>query len=95
MIEICKKDKLNHYKKGKLTGSFCGMRYLIASKELEESRVLVLYVWPEPYCFDVTKEEEKEMETFDFTEEGLKELEQALNHKYEERQEFWREKSKL
>lgn len=85
-IDIISADKLRHYIKGTYSGSFRGMRYLITSKTAEEEkRILLLCIWPEPYCFAATAEELKEYFEFDFTEEGLQALEEKLNAVYEEK----------
>lgn len=71
------------------------MRYLIHSRllgEEDETRVLSLCVWPEPYCFDRTAEDLKEYFQFDFTDEGLSQLEDTLNRVYEEKQAYWKER---
>jgi len=85
-IDIISADKLGHYTKGTYSGSFRGMRYFISSKAAEDgTRQLALCIWPEPYCFAATPEEQKEYFFFDFTEQGLLALEQKLNMVYEER----------
>lgn len=33
--------------------------------------MLVAYIWPEPFCFEVTSEELKQSQDFPFSEEGL------------------------
>ncbi len=97
-IEIISQDKLKHYEKGTYTGSHKGMRYRIRSEIKtegeEEQRFLCLDIWPEPFCFQKTPEEEKEYFLFPFTEEGLEELEEKVNRIYTERKEFWEEKTK-
>ncbi len=83
-IEIISQDKLKHYIKGNYSGSYKGMRYYINSKVLEETeeRVLVLCIWPEPYCIEKTPEEDKTYLQFPFTDEGLAMLEDELNEVY-------------
>lgn len=97
-IEIVSEDKLKHYEKGTYTGSYKGMRYRVRSeKKIEhegEQNYLCLDIWPEPFCFQKTLDEEKESFLFPFTEEGLKELEDKANQVYIERKEFWEEKTK-
>ena len=51
-------------KKERFTGSLKGMRYRMEmAKEGEEARLKVT-IWPEPYSFDATKEEDKRWEFF-------------------------------
>ena len=46
---------LNYIKKENLTGSYQGMRYVF----MKEEENLVVYIWPEPYCFEKTDDEKK------------------------------------
>lgn len=93
-IDIISADKLTHYIKGTYSGSFRGMRYFINSVASgDEKRVLSLCIWPEPYSFAATDEKLKEFFQFEFTEEGLQELEDKLNEVYGERQEYWKKKA--
>jgi hypothetical protein len=94
LIEIITKDKLKHYNKGVYSGSYLGMRYFICGKTLEdETKVLSLCIWPEPYNFASTKDEFKEYFEYDFTDEGLQSLEDKLNAYYLEKQDFWKSKA--
>ena len=53
-------------KKGIFTGSYKKMRYRIAKKE----DTLEVCVYPEPFSFECTPEEEKTYQQFAFSEEG-------------------------
>ena len=76
-------------KKERFTGSLKGMRYRMEmAKEGEEARLKVI-VWPEPYSFDATKEEDKRWEFFPFSEEGICGGVQWLNEQYEAGRELW------
>lgn len=63
------------YKLRPFKGSDKGIRYMIQKEtigeEPETRTVLKAYIWPEPFCFEVTPDEEKGSEQFDFSEEGL------------------------
>lgn len=72
---------LNFYKKEAFTGSYKGLRYRLKRETEElfsdqpdtpsEVRVFFLcHVWPGPYNFAATPEEEKKSARFPFTEEG-------------------------
>lgn len=54
-------------KKEPYTGSFHGMRYRLSKNDDQ----LKACIYPEPYCFEATKEEEKTWKDFDFSPEGL------------------------
>lgn len=66
-------------KKEPFTGSFQGMRYRMEKYEYEleaegetvKRTELLVTVWPEPYAFSHTAEEEKSKKRFDFSEEGV------------------------
>lgn len=78
---------INYLKKESFTGSFCGMRYKMmkASSETDENQTEVLRVvhWPEPYGFDATDEEKKRQKDFSFDEEGIQQGIDWLNESYE------------
>jgi len=72
---------MNFYKKEKFTGSYKGMRYLL-KKDTEEipseqpdtpaetKTIFRCYVWPGPYNFATTPDEQKKTACFPFTLEG-------------------------
>ena len=69
MIE--KKDllSLEFYKKAPFTGSFKNMRYRI--EKSEDGAFLIATTYPQPFCFDVTPDDQKTSESFEFSDEGL------------------------
>lgn len=79
------KISLNFIKKENLTGSYQGMRYLLKKQEEQ----IVAAIWPEPFCFEVTPEEQKEFAEFDFSMEGKKQAVTWLNEQYEKNKESW------
>lgn len=84
--EITNEDvfNLNFYRyKKPFTGSFNGMRYRIVKigKSDEGEEKLQVFVWPEPFAFDVTPKENIEEVFFDFSEEGKQEAVKWLNKK--------------
>lgn len=85
MIEKAELMPLNYYKKSVFTGGYRGMRYRIERVEEE----FLATIWPEPYNFESTKDEEKERERFAFSEEGKEEMVRWLNRQYLERGEEW------
>lgn len=92
--------QLTYYDYGQpFYGSCCGMRYRLArdpmvnvygkSKEIKEDGKLIAIVWPGPYAFDFTKEEDKTSAEFPYTEEGKEAAIQWLNEQYEQQKELW------
>ena len=81
---------MNFYKKEKFTGSYKGMRYLL-KKDIEElpsttpdtppetKTIFRCYVWPGPYNFSSTPDEQKLMAVFDFTAEGKQQAVDWMN----------------
>lgn len=54
-------------KKEPFSGSHCGMRYYLSA----DGDILSVYIYPEPWCFEATPEDQKEKKEFPFTQEGL------------------------
>lgn len=77
--------KLNYftYKKA-FTGSCGSMRYRIIRQEKEEEAVLQAAVYPQPYCWEETEDEKKQIREFSFSEEGRTAMIEWLNQKTEE-----------
>lgn len=87
-MEAVKKEAfvpMAFFKKEAYTGSFNGMRYRV-KKEEDQFDVAV---YPEPYCFEATKEEKKTKASFPFTEEGRSAVVEWLNEQYETRRPEW------
>lgn len=76
---------INFIKKEDLTGSYNGMRYIMSHRE----DTFLTTIWPEPFCFEKTPEEQKESREFPLTEEGRNEAISWLNERYEERKSDW------
>ncbi len=80
-------------------GSHRGMRFRIARDPMEDvalkppdkkgEALFQVIIWPEPYSFDATPEEQKTVETFPFDEAGKKQLVEWLNAQYAARYEDW------
>lgn len=83
-------DKQEFYRKGAiLKASYCGMRYQVEKWQQEEEEVFRAAVWPEPFCFEKTPEENKEYQFFPFTDEGLDQVYQWLCEKYDAKRDVW------
>ncbi len=60
-------------------GSYHNMRYCLMREGEKPDFSLVTIVWPEPYSFSDTKEDEKTKETFSFDEDGYDKAIEWLN----------------
>lgn len=82
---ITRKDflTLNFVKKEDFTGSYQGMRFMLRQEAVEEEKMLRVYLWSEPFCFDVTPEDQKISKLFPFSEEGLSMAIDWMNGQYE------------
>lgn len=79
------KISLNFIKKEVVTGSDNGMRFRL---EKSGDNILV-WAWPEPYCFAKTQNELKVSETFPLTAEGKEEAVSWLNEQLDVRAAIW------
>jgi hypothetical protein len=80
-------------------GSHRGMRFRIARDPMEDvslapadkkgEATFKITIWPEPYSFDNTPEEEKETNSFPFDEAGKEEMIKWLNEQYREQFDRW------
>ena len=70
---------LKALKKEPFSGSHCGMRYYLTAT----GDTLTAFLYPEPWCFEATPEEQKEKKDFPFTQEGLDEAIAWMNDRYE------------
>ena len=74
---------LNFVAKEDFTGSHKGMRFMLHKEVIDEEKKLKVYVWSEPFCFDVTPDDQKLSELFAFSEEGLAQAIDWMNERYE------------
>lgn len=70
---ITKEDILSlaYLKKTDYTGSHQGMRYRLEGIMADETKKLLVTVWPEPLNYAKTKEELKKKNEFDFSDDGI------------------------
>lgn len=91
MLELKDFMPVNFLKKEKFTGSYKGMRFRMEKLEKEgEETVLFVSIWPEPYNYDSTAEEEKEHREFSFDADGIAGGVDWLNERYEKEQARWK-----
>jgi hypothetical protein len=76
------KISLNFIKKEPFTGSYKGMRYQLMNDK--ENDMMVVIIWPEPFCFEKTPDEQKQKKSFPLTNEGKEEAVAWLNMCYKE-----------
>lgn len=96
MIDLHGQAGLPYVNRNAYTGSYQGMRYRLrkAVKE-EDEKFLEAVVYPEPYGFEATAEEEKTFREFPFTQEGFEEAIAWLNEEYERQKERWEQASRV
>lgn len=87
MVEKKNMMPMAFFKKEPYTGSSEGMRYRIAKiteektegEETVKTDWLEAVVYPEPFCYELTPEENKIRKRFPFQEESLEEIRNWLN----------------
>jgi hypothetical protein len=79
----------NFIKKENFTGSMQGMRYRLSKQRNDSEDKLEVVIWPEPFAFTVTPEEQKQRIEFDFNQEGKNQAVDWLNEQYEKQKELW------
>ena len=72
-------------KKERFTGSYRQMRYMLCA----EDGKLKANVYPQPWCWEATPEDQRETAYFDLTNAGIDDAVRWLNRKYNEQ---WSEK---
>lgn len=81
---------IEYLKKTEFTGSHQGMRYRLEGMDGGESgKKLLCTVWPEPFSFSKTPEEEKEKAEFPFGEDGIEEAVSWMNERLSEEKDRW------
>ncbi len=78
-------------KKTEFTGSCQGMRYRLEGVSREEGKRLLATVWPEPYNYVMTPEEQKQRSEFSFDEDGITDAVAWMNDRLFEDRERWQE----
>ena len=78
-------------------GSCKGMRFRMEKFEKEgaDAPILRVSVWPEPYSFDCTPEEEKEFLECSFDADGIAKGVDWINERYESELPRWKKVSRL
>lgn len=77
-----------------VTGSCNGMRYKIVHPKPSEGEENLIYVdvWPGPWCYEATDEENITKNSFEYSREGYDRMLAYLNELYDSRREEWEQK---
>lgn len=89
MIERQDILSMEYLKKTEFTGSHQGMRYRLEGVSSEDGQKLRVTVWPEPFNFFKTPDEEKERAEFSFDEDGVADAVAWMNDKLFEEKDRW------
>ena len=89
MIDKEKFHVFNYVKKEEYCASMDGMRYMLKKKETDDGAKLEVIIWPEPYCYAKTAEEQKQRMEFDFSAAGVEEAADWLNEQYLQQKPLW------
>ncbi|MBO5055466.1 MAG: hypothetical protein J6C64_03805 [Lachnospiraceae bacterium] len=89
MIDKEKFHVFNYVKKEEYCASMDGMRYMLKKGERDGGAVLEVIIWPEPYCFAKTPEENKQRMQFEFSAEGVEKVADWLNEQYVQQMSLW------
>ncbi|HJC37950.1 MAG TPA: hypothetical protein H9757_02640 [Candidatus Mediterraneibacter faecigallinarum] len=81
-------------KKEPFSGSHHGMRYFFRGDDGKSSTTFTVYVYPEPWCFEDTPDEEKESATFPLSDEGMDQAIAWLFERFEAEKPRWINASK-
>lgn len=85
---------MEYLKKTEFTGCHRGMRYRLEGVVVEEKKCLKVTVWPEPFNFFTTPQEQKTSEIFDFDEDGVTDAVAWMNDRWFEDKEQWMDSSR-
>ena len=80
---------MEYLKKTEYTGCHQGMRYRLEAASDEEGKRLKVTVWPEPFNFFRTPEEQKTSALFSFDEDGIVDAIAWMNDRLFEDKERW------
>lgn len=76
-------------KKEAFSGSHNGMRYLLRGDDGKASTTFTVFIYPEPWCFEKTADDQKESATFPLSDEGLDQAVAWLFERYESEKARW------
>lgn len=76
-------------KKEPFSGSHNGMRYLFQGDDGKNSTTFTVFIYPEPWCFEQTPEDQIERANFPLSEEGMDHAIAWLFERFESEKERW------
>lgn len=76
-------------KKEPFSGSHHGMRYFFRGDAGKESTTFTVTIYPEPWCFEDTPDEEKESAVFPLSDEGMDQAVAWLFERFEAENPRW------
>lgn len=80
---------MEYLKKTEFTGCHRGMRYRLEGITVEGEKKLLVTVWPEPFNYFKTPEEEKERAEFTFDEDGVVDAVAWMNDRLFQEKDKW------
>lgn len=80
---------MEYLKKTEFTGCHRGMRYRLEGVSSEEGKQLKVTVWPEPFNFFKTPQEQKSSALFSFDEDGVTDAVAWMNDRLFEDKDKW------
>lgn len=80
---------MEYLKKTEFTGCHQGMRYRLEGISGEEGKKLLVTVWPEPFNFFKTPQEQKSSAQFSFDEDGVIDAVAWMNDRFMEEKDRW------
>ena len=89
MIERQDILSMEYLMKTEFTGCHQGMRYRLEGVTQESGKKLRVTIWPEPFNFFSTPEEEKESAEFSFDEDGVTDAVAWMNDRLFEERDRW------
>lgn len=99
MIQRADILSMEYLKKTEYTGGYRGMRYRLEKSSIkadngDDVTVLLVTIWPEPFNYFSTPEENKTRETFSFDEDGIVDAIAWMNDRYFEERKCFEEAPK-
>ena len=80
---------MEYLKKTEFTGGYKGMRYRLEGVSDETGKQLKVTVWPEPFNYFTTPQDQKQTAMFSFDEDGVVDAVAWMNDRYfEEKKRF-------
>ena len=81
---------MEYLKKTEFTGCNGGMRYRLEGvKDAEDKKVLRCTIWPEPFNFFTTPDDQKESAEFSFDDDGVQDAVRWMNGKLFEKKDVF------